>query len=98
MRCLDTAIALADRPRGKLPKPPRFQPRLYCQPRFTQPLASPRLGLDATGAREVHFSARQLVDGPMRYRKAGLSMGEEISEYARSTAERIRDAMSGLSG
>ena len=53
---------------------------------------------EATGAREFHFSARQMVDGPMRYRKAGLSMGEDISEYARSTAsaERIRDAMSAL--
>ena len=53
---------------------------------------------ETTGAREFHFSARQMVDGPMRYRKAGLSMGEDISEYARSTAsaERIRDAMSAL--
>ena len=51
-----------------------------------------------TGAREFHFSARELADGPMRYRKAGVSMGDEASEYARSyaSAERIREIMTGL--
>ena len=36
----------------------------------------------------------------MRYRKAGLSMGDMMPEYARSyaSAERIRDAMAALSG
>ena len=55
---------------------------------------------ETTGAREFHFSARQLVDGPMRYRKAGPSMGEMMPEYARSyaSAGRIRDAMAALNG
>ena len=50
-----------------------------------------------TGAREFHFSARELVDGPMRYRKSSLNMGEAMSEYARSyaSAARIRGTMAG---
>ena len=48
-----------------------------------------------TGAREFHFSAREPVDGPMRYRKPGLNMGDTMSEYARSyaSADRIRGIM-----
>ena len=47
---------------------------------------------EATGAQTFHFSARETVDSPMRYRNARLTMGDEISEYARSyaSAERIR--------
>ncbi len=53
---------------------------------------------EATGARSFHFSAREVVDGPMSYRNPRLSMGDEMSEYERSyaAAERIRRVMSQL--
>lgn len=53
---------------------------------------------EETGAREFHFSARDKVNGPMRYRKAGPAMGDANSEYARSYAssERIRGIMNKL--
>lgn len=53
---------------------------------------------EATGAREFHFSGKATVDGPMRYRNASVSMGDEFSEYARSyaSAERIRGIMNAL--
>ncbi len=53
---------------------------------------------EATGAREFHFSARERVDGPMGYRKAGLAMGGEMSEYERSyaSAAGIRGIMAAL--
>ena len=48
---------------------------------------------EATGARSFHFSAREVVDGPMSYRNPRLTMGGEISEeYERNyaSAEQIR--------
>lgn len=53
---------------------------------------------EATGAQTFHFSARETADGPMRYRNPRLTMGDEISEYARSyaSAERIQKIMAAL--
>ncbi len=53
---------------------------------------------EATEAREFHFSAREMIDGPMQYRNPRLTMGDDISEYARSyaSAERIRGAINAL--
>lgn len=53
---------------------------------------------EATGAREFHFSARETVNGPMRFRNARVAMGAEDSEYARSyaSAKRIRKIMAAL--
>ncbi|MCY3833070.1 MAG: copper homeostasis protein CutC [Chloroflexi bacterium] len=53
---------------------------------------------EGTGAQTFHFSARETVDGPMRYRKARAVMGDENSEYARSyaSAERIQKIMAAL--
>ena len=52
----------------------------------------------ATGARTFHFSAREIVDGPMRYRDARASMGDDDAAYARNyaSAERIRNIMAQL--
>ena len=45
---------------------------------------------EATGARVFHFSAREVVDGPMLYRNACLTMGDDISECERSVASAAR--------
>ena len=43
----------------------------------------------ATGADAIHFSARTLCEGGMRWRKEGISMGgsDGISEYDRLEAD-----------
>ena len=53
---------------------------------------------EQTGARTFHFSAREPVDSPMRYRNAHLSMGDEVGEYKRTyaSAQRIRAIMRAL--
>lgn len=53
---------------------------------------------EATGAQTFHFSARETVDGPMRYRNARALMGQARSEFARTyaSAERIQKIMAAL--
>ena len=51
-----------------------------------------------TGPAEFHFSARETVDGPMRYRSRRLPMGDADEEYLRrhASAERTRKNLSAL--
>jgi len=53
---------------------------------------------EATGARTFHFSARETVDGPMRYRNARALMGQARGEFLRTkaSAERIQRIMTAL--
>ena len=52
----------------------------------------------ATGAHTFHFSARETVDGPMRYRNARALMGQARSEFTRThaSAERIQKIIAAL--
>lgn len=52
-----------------------------------------------TGARTLHFSGKEAVDGPMAYRNPRLSLGDQDSEYERiyASAERVREIVGALS-
>ncbi len=53
---------------------------------------------EGTGAQTFHFSARETVNGPMRYRNARALMGQARSEFARTyaSAEQIQKIMAAL--